>query len=89
MTDQLIQKLRERANLFRAQVQPGSNIFDQVADTIGTLQKANVKLQEELRATRELLNTLGDREIANIPGEVVEVSDANFELVPLKRGSHA
>ena len=63
----LIKVLKERANLFRAQVSGGSNIFDQAAGKIDKLERENKKLTEELTFCENLLKMFGEIELAEVP----------------------
>lgn len=60
----LIKVLKERANLFRVQVHPGSNIFDQAAGKMSELERENKKLTEELTFCENLLKMFGEIELA-------------------------
>ena len=86
MTTQLIKALRERANLFRAQIQIGTNIFDQAANTIDRLNKENKRLQDELTFLGNILKMFGEIELAEIPDDAVDV-DALQKETPSKSSS--
>ena len=80
MIDRIIKVLRERANLFRAQVQPGSNIFDQAASTIEQLQRENSKLQGDLTFTENLLKMFGEISLAELSEDIVDVDKVKDDL---------
>lgn len=81
----LIKVLKERANLFRAQVHPGSNIFDQAAGRMSELERENKKLAEELTFCENMLKMFGEIELAETPEkDLVGYADAdgNYILQP-------
>ena len=58
-----IRRLRQRANLYRNQQHPGTNFFDQIADTIEKLHRENIRLKDELQFSENMVKLLGEIEL--------------------------
>lgn len=90
MIKKIITTLRERANLFRAQCHPGTNIFDQAAGIIESQRKEIDRLTRELTFSDNMIKMMGAIEIADIPEDAIDmgvVTDPNFLMVPVKKSS--
>ena len=90
MIKKIITTLRERANLFRAQMHPGTNIFDQAAGIIESQRKEIDRLTRELTFSDNMIKMMGAIEIADIPEDAIDmgvVTDPNFLMVPVKKSS--
>ena len=73
MITKLITALKERANLFRAQMHPGTNIFDQAAGMIERQRKEIDRLTKELTFSENMLKMMGAIELEDIPEDAIEV----------------